>query len=139
MSTEGNKDIVRHWVEELDKGNLAVVDEIVANTLVHHDPANPSVTSREEYRQWLAALYSAFPDAHWTIEELTAEGDKAVARLTLRGTHRGEWRGVPPTGRKVAVTMTQTNRIAGGRFVETWVRSDSLDLLQQLGAAPAHR
>ncbi|HWU37535.1 MAG TPA: ester cyclase, partial [Candidatus Acidoferrum sp.] len=82
------------------------------------------------------AVRAAFPDFHNTIEELIAEGDKVVARLTYRGTHRGHLFGIVPTGRQVVYSGIAIFRIAGGKIVDGWVIGDTLALMQQLGAVP---
>ena len=80
---------------------------------------------------------TAFPDLYFTVEDLIAEGDKAVARLTVRGTQQGVFMGIPPTGKHVTVTAIDINRFAGGKSVEHWLNMDTLGLLQQLGVIPA--
>ena len=80
---------------------------------------------------------TAFPDLHFTVEDLIAEGDKVVARLTVRGTQQGAFMGIPPTGKHVTVTGIDINRLAGGKSVEHWLNMDTLGLLQQLGVIPA--
>lgn len=79
---------------------------------------------------------TAFPDLYGTIEDLIAEGDKVVTRITYRGTHQGEFMGIPPTGRPVTMTFTGINRIAGGKIAEGWVNFDALGMMQQLGVIP---
>ena len=76
-----------------------------------------------------------FPDLHRTIDDLVAEGDKVVVRQTIRGTHRGEYLGVPPTGKPVTFTAVAIFRLADGRIVESWILRDDLSILQQLSAA----
>jgi predicted ester cyclase len=82
------------------------------------------------------ALYTAFPDSHFMLEDLIAEGDKVVQRYTIRGTHRGNFMGVPATGKVVTFTGIVISRFAGGKFVEEWDNQDVLGLMQQLGAIP---
>ena len=86
---------------------------------------------------YIVALRNAFPDQQWVMEDLLAEGDKAVLVWTLRGTHQGELSGVAPSGKEVVVTGISVSRIADGKLAEIWVQSDTLGLLQQLGALPA--
>jgi predicted ester cyclase len=82
------------------------------------------------------AFFTAFPDTHYTLEDLIAEGDKVVWRYTFRGTHRGDFMGIPATGKVVTGTSIVISRIAGGKCVEEWGSSDLLGLMQQLGAIP---
>jgi predicted ester cyclase len=81
-------------------------------------------------------LDTAFPDLHFTIEDQIAEGDKVVNRVTARGTHLGDFRGIPPTGKQVTVAGITIDRIAGGKLVESWTSWDFLGILQQLGVVP---
>jgi predicted ester cyclase len=87
-------------------------------------------------KQLMPAWYTAFPDGHAALEDLIAEGDKVVWRYTFRGTHQGEFMGVPATGKVVTYTGIIISRIAGGKFVEDWESFDALGLMQQLGAIP---
>jgi predicted ester cyclase len=81
-------------------------------------------------------VYSATPNLSHTIEDMLAEGDRVAVRLTARGTHTGEFMGIPPTGKQVTVTGTVICRIAEGKIQEDWFNSDALGLLQQLGVIP---
>ncbi len=76
---------------------------------------------------------SAFPDLHFTVEDMIAEGDKVASRYTARGTHRGELMGLPPTGRGVTEVGIMISRLAEGKLVEDWHSPDNLGLIQQLG------
>lgn len=139
MSTEENKTIVRRAIEELNRGNLAAIDELYTPDFVSHDPANPQVRSREEYKQWITGLSAAFPDLHFTLDDILAEGDKVAYRITLRATQSGSWRGAAPTGKAINVTATEIARLRDGKFAEAWANSDALGLVQQLGLMPTPR
>jgi steroid delta-isomerase-like uncharacterized protein len=80
-------------------------------------------------------LHASFPDLRITVDDLIAEGDKVVARLTARGTHQGTFRAIPPTGQFVQWSGIRIFRIADGKIVEHWATWDDLSLLRQLGAA----
>jgi predicted ester cyclase len=104
MSVEENKALTRRLVEEVwNKGNLAVADELLAAGYVFHHPAGQVLHGPEEYKQLANAARSAFPDIHFTIDDIVVEGDKVVYRWTLFGTHKGEFSGIPPTDKKVTV------------------------------------
>ena len=81
-------------------------------------------------------MQAAFPDLQATIEDMIAEGDTVAARITVRGTHGGEYRGIAPTGRPMVRPGIYIVRIENGRIVETWNNGDELGLMQQLGAIP---
>ena len=134
MSVEENKAIFRRIVEEgFNKGNLAIVDELVATNHVNH---TDNVHGPEEYKQFITMYRTAFPDLHMTIEDQIAEGDKVVNRWTSRGTHKGDLMGIPPTGKQTTVTGMYVARIIGGKIVEEWGNLDALGMMQQIGVVP---
>jgi predicted ester cyclase len=89
------------------------------------------------WRQFTAPFSEAFPDLRLTIQDIAAEGNTVAARVAFHGTHRGELQGIPPTGKEVAFTSMEFNRVVGGKVEEHWVEIDLLGLMQQLGAVPA--
>ena len=116
---------------------MAVLEELVAPDYVWHGARRYGVSpDLAGLKQLLTAAMTAFPDAHHVVEDLIAEGDKVVARVTTRGTHRGEIMGIPPTGKRVSWTWIEIDRIKDGKIVECWDNSDDLGLMQQLGAIP---
>ena len=138
MSTEDNKAIVRRWTEEgWNQRNWAVFDELAASNWVYHDPSLPNVRTLEDYKRWATETRDAFPDNHVTIEDMIAEGDTVVVRYTTRGTHQGNFRGIPPTGKQVSGTGMFIDRLVNGKAVEQWINGDDLGLLQQLGVIPS--
>ena len=102
MTTEQNKAISRRWREESDKGNWGVAEELVGPNFVMHMPGMPSLNA-EGALQMLKVFYGAFPDARHIFEDFVAEGDKVALRFTFSGTHTGEFQGIPPTGKPVAM------------------------------------
>jgi steroid delta-isomerase-like uncharacterized protein len=137
MSTEQNKAITRRLFEEiLNKGNLALVDELFSSNYVLQTPTGP-VHGVEGYKQFVNMYLSAFPDLQFTIEDLIADQDQAVARWTGTGTHQGSLMGIPPTGKRATVTGISINRFENGKFVEGWLDFDALGMLQQLGVIPS--
>jgi steroid delta-isomerase-like uncharacterized protein len=136
--SEANKALVRRFTNEvMNRGNLRVVDEIVAPNAVNHSspPGFPAGTAGVKQ---MATMYrSAFPDVRITIEDLVAEGDRVAARWSATGTHRGELMGIPATGKRVTVTGIEINRIVDGKIVEHWESFDQLGMMQQLGVVPA--
>src|SRR5258706_8958009 len=119
MSTEANKNLVRRYQEAHNTNNLDALDEIVATDLITHSlmPGLPPGLEGGKMVHRLAV--DAFPDFRADIEDLIAEGDKVVARMTFRGTHTGgEFMGIPPSGRQFAFTATAIFRIASGKIVE---------------------
>jgi predicted ester cyclase len=136
MSTEDNKALARRAnTEGLNQKNLEIVDELCAPNFVFH---NGSITIQglEAYKQFLSMLFTAFPNARFTVEDMIAEGDTVVIRRTLCGTHKGNLMGIPPAGKQITVTEIAILRVANRKFVEAWNIADDLGLLQQLGVIP---
>jgi DNA-binding SARP family transcriptional activator/predicted ester cyclase len=132
-----NKALVRRFYEEIDKGNLDAMDELVAEDYVDHSPpAFPGLGSgREGFKNSFKLFLEATPGYH-KIEDQIAEGDKVVTRLRAYGTHAGDLPGIPRTGNKLTVTAIVIHRIANGKLVEKWSNKDALGYLQQLGLMP---
>ena len=139
MSTEQNKVLVRRMVEEIfTQGKTSQADEFLAPDFVEHEELPPGIPSgREGVKQLTNMFRTAFPDFRATIDDIVAEGDKVVIRQTWSGTHKGEFMGVPPTGKSVSFGVIDIIRIVGGKFVEHWGQMDSMGMMQQLGAIPA--
>lgn len=138
MSAEAYKSLIRRWWDGLSQGNAAeLIDEVYAADYVLHDPSLPEpVRGLEGVREFITSVTAAFPDGRATVEDLVAEGDRVVQRVTFRGTHQGEFLGVPATGKQVAVWLMVISRMADGKIAEEWQLVDGLGLLQQLGALP---
>lgn len=139
MSAEEIKALERHLYEECNKGKaaaLAVIDELYATDFVYHSSTGRDIRGIKDYKQHVSDMYSAFPDFHFTIDDMVAEGDKVAVRLTMTGTHKGAFKGIPITNKKVTMWEIQIDHVAGGKFVEGWSRYNTLGLMQQLGIIP---
>lgn len=137
MSAEENKALVRRFVEEcINEGNPDAADGLFAPDFVGHYPGLPEVNSAEAWKQLAPAYFTAFPDLRETIEDIIAEGDRVAYRVTWSATHEGEMMGIPPTGRRVAVTGMRIIRVSEGKIAEQWGQDETLGLMQQLGAIP---
>lgn len=137
MSLEENKAIASSCMNLITEKNFAIIDQLYAPTYVRHDPDSPQVRSREDYQHYLAGLCTIFPDLHFTVEDLIAEGDQVVCRFSIRGTHSQPWRGLPATGKQVTITGINISRIAEGKVAEDWFNTDIFGLALQLGAIPS--
>jgi steroid delta-isomerase-like uncharacterized protein len=113
------------------------IDEAVDPNLLFHAPVPSDMTGVQALKQVWVTLLRAFPDLHVAIEDVVAEGDKVVYRNTVTGTHQGEYRGLPPTGRSVTYNEIFIIRFADGRIAEIWGVVDVLAQLKQLGVLPA--
>jgi steroid delta-isomerase-like uncharacterized protein len=137
MSTEESKALVRREYElGVNEKDFDVRDGALASNYIGHFPGLPPIQGIEAFKQFTSGFFTAFPDLQTTIEDLIAEGDKVAVRQTWRGTHTGNFLGIPPTGKQVTFTSTEFYRVAGGKLAEEWVELDMLGLLQQLGAIP---
>jgi len=130
MSLEENKDIIRSLYEADNKKDLILLDELISPDFF--DPIF-QLRGPESYKQFETMFFKGFPDWYETIEDIIAEGDKVWVRFTGRGTHRGEWRGLAPTGKKITFTGVQIGRIVNGKVVEKDSIIDLLDACKQLG------
>ncbi len=135
--SEQNQTLMRRGIEEVwNGGNFDVVDELIADDFVGHQPPLEN-HGPAGVKRYFAMLREAFPDIHFTIEDQIAENDRVVTRWTARATHLGTYQGIPATGKPGIVTGITINRIANGKIVEGWTNLDSLGMLQQLGVIPA--
>jgi steroid delta-isomerase-like uncharacterized protein len=136
--TERNKILVRRAVKEVwNRGNFAIVNELVASDIVvHASTPGDDIHGPEGITQFYTTLRVAFPDIHFTIEDQIAGGDRVVTRWTADATHTGEYQGIPPSGKQFRLMGIDIDRLANGKVVECWPIADELGLLQQLGAVP---
>ncbi len=137
MSVEKNKAIVCRFFEDfINKGNLAVADEVLGPNIdhvAHGAPPGTPLSARKVPKKGLPVFRNAFPDFQVTVEDVVAEGDKVASRVTFKGTHKGEFQGIAPTNRPVTVSWFVIDRIAGGKIVERSAMFDMMGLMQQLG------
>jgi predicted ester cyclase len=137
MSSEDNKALVRRFYEEIDKGNLEALDELIAEDYVDHNPPPfPGLPpGREGVKQAFKMFWEATP-GHHRIEDQIAEGDKVVTRLTSFGKHVGDLPGAPRTGNEMEMGSITIHRIASGKLAEKWAQKDMIRLMQQIGVIP---
>ena len=137
--SEQNKATARRLFEEiLSKGLGDAIAEVVAADYHEHDPANEVDTrGADGMRREFEAYRSAFDPFQFTVEDQLADGDEVATRWSFRGTHAGEFAGIPPTGNEVTLTGITIFRFAGGMIHEGWWNWDTLGLMQQVGAIPA--
>jgi steroid delta-isomerase-like uncharacterized protein len=134
---ERNKKLVRRLMED----DISRGDEATAEAIIHpdfFDHTNPPGMQHglEGHKAIVRLFRAVFPDLEWRIDDLIAEGDKVVARTTMRGTQLGDFFGMPPTGRTVEMNGVHIMRIADGKIIEHWGSNDDLGLMRQLGAIP---
>ena len=137
MSVEANKTIVRRTFEEIfNQGNLALVDMWVAATFENHAAPAETLPGPESLKAHVVLLRTAFPDLHFTIEELIADEERVAVRVMFSGTHKGVFQGFPPTDRSFVQSQMHLVRFVKGKVVEHWAVRDDLGLMQQLRLIP---
>jgi steroid delta-isomerase-like uncharacterized protein len=138
LSIETNKATVRRCLEQvIGEGRAYLVEEFLAEGIeLHGTGLAPGMAKIEE---WLTMLAAAFPDRQLTIDDMVAEGDRVVARITVTGKHLGAIQGIPATGRSISQPCITIFRMANARIAEGWFAADNLSIMQQLGVIPAPR
>ena len=137
MSIEENKALIRHIYELCNRKDLDSYFKLLDPGYIAHFSMGDF--SLEQAKQFETMYFAAFPDVSATIEDMVAEGDKVAIRVTWRGTHKGEFMGIAPTGNKIKMTNTLIFRIAVGKLAENWATIDELRMMQQLGAIPSQQ
>jgi steroid delta-isomerase-like uncharacterized protein len=139
---EENREIVRGFIESANqvKGDVSkiqpIVDKFISPNHIHH--RTDKNAELEETLQFYEMYFTAFPDLYYVIEDLIAEGDKVVARVTNTATHKGTLMGIPPTGNKLSFTGTDIFRVVDGKITDEWSFVDQFGMMQQLGVIPTN-
>jgi len=134
---EANKALARLLLEDdISRGDEAVAERIIHPNFFDHTNPPGMQHGLNGHKQIVRLFRAAFPDQWWQIEDLIAEGDRVVARTTMRGTHQGDFFGIPATGRAVTLPGVHVMRVADGKIAEHWGSNDDLGLLRQIGALP---
>jgi steroid delta-isomerase-like uncharacterized protein len=138
VSVEQNKQVVREFIDEvLNRQRVELLDKLVTADYALYFPGVAEPMSREAFPKFIAAFPAAFPDFSLAVESMVAEGDEVAARFVLKGTHQGEFMGIPATGKKVAVPGHVFYRLRDGKIVDDRPIFDRALMLEQLGAMPA--
>lgn len=139
MTTETNKALVRRWIEAGWNGHdPTLIDTLYDPNVIQHDPSSPlPVSSSEALKQYVGGFLTAFPDLHFTTDDLLAEGDKVLWRFTAEGTNTGPLMAIPPSGERAIVTGMALFRVADSKIAEVWVNIDALGMLRAIGVIPA--
>lgn len=138
MTAEANKLVMHRFTEFINTASEQLAQELISPDAVFHVPGRSEpMRGPAGYLSIIGMMRAGFPDIQWTLEEMVAEGDKVAARFTMRGTHRGTFSGVPPTGKSIRVQAMNIYRLSAGQFVEERGQPDMLALLQQIGAIPS--
>ena len=134
MSLDENKKFMTYFIEEvINKQNLDVANDIVAQDFIEHIPFPGQEPGREGLKFALKSMFTGFPDMYWTVHEQIAEDENVVTRFTWTGTHKGEFMGIPPTNKEVEVWGVVIDVIKNDLFSESRIIMDNVGLLHQLG------
>jgi steroid delta-isomerase-like uncharacterized protein len=136
MSTEQNKILIRKFEELINSRDLDIALTLFSPDFVDHTPAVGLPPGVEGVRAFFTMQFAAFPDGQITSQDIIAEGDKVVHRMSGTGTHHGEFLGIPPTGKRVTWSFIDIWRIADGKLAEHWVEADMTGMMRQLGLVP---
>ncbi|HMB92925.1 MAG TPA: ester cyclase [Rhodothermales bacterium] len=134
MSTEANKNVIRRYLETWNRGDINDLAEFWSPHLVHH--TRLSSHGYADTRRIVGEIMKAFPDMRFKIDDIIAEGDKVVTRMTWQGTHTGMYMGALPTGKNVTCSLIGVARLKDGKIVEHWGVTDELYMMQQMGLLP---
>jgi steroid delta-isomerase-like uncharacterized protein len=134
---EINKQVVRQFFELLGRNDTERMEQLlISSTQYSFHPSGMPNMDWNGHKQLLAAITRAFPDLHHDVKDMVAEGDKVAVRLNVTGTHKGEFQGIPPSGRKLSLDEMAFLTIIDGRITEGWIISDTMSFMQQIGAIP---
>jgi steroid delta-isomerase-like uncharacterized protein len=133
MSSD-NKALARRAYDAMGKGDFDALAALMADDMVEHEALPGVEPNKDGVLQFFKMLRAAFPDLTMTAHDMVAEGDRVFVRLTMSGTHRGEFMGMPATGRKIAVPMADFLRVQDGKLAEHWGVTDVAAMMEQLGA-----
>lgn len=134
MSAEENKAVIRRAYEELwNERNVEVVDELVTEDFLNHAAPPDRQRGRQGLKDVVRMFEGAFPDFRYEVEDVICEGEKVAVRDVFRGTHQGNFMGIPATGNRVTMEAIHIYRLREGKLAEHWVARDDLGMLRQLG------
>ena len=138
MGTQENKASATRFLEEvMNRGNLSVIDELSSANFVDHS-APPGVSpTNEGFKSFVGMFRMAFPDLHYTLEDSIVEGDLVVQRTTAHGTMKGDFMGMPASGKSATWSEIHITRFENGKAAEHWGVVDQLGMLTQLGFVQA--
>ena len=127
----------RIFDEVWNKRNLDIADELIADEFVTHDPRGTTQKGPQGYKEFVREYTTAFPDLHFTIDDMVADESTVATRWTVTGTHRAPLYGIPATGRNVTMSGVVYSKFKNGKFVVSYSFWDSLSLMKQLGVVPS--
>lgn len=134
--TQDKKVIIKRFYDEvINERNLELLDELTTPDFIEHEEVAGVASGREGAKQFFSMVQSAFPDFRMNVEDIISEGDKVVVRSKLTGTHKGEFMGVPATGKSISVSVIDIVLFSEGKVAEHWGVTDTGGMMEQLGAS----
>jgi steroid delta-isomerase-like uncharacterized protein len=138
MTSQEASSFMRRFVDFINTASKQLAEDLVSPEAVFYVPGQAEpMRGPAGYLAIIGMVRGGFPDIQWTLEQMVTEGDTVAARFTMRGTHRGAFFGVTPTGRPIQIQAMNFYRLAGGKIVEEHGQPNLLGLMQQIGAVPA--
>lgn len=138
MTAEENKAVIQRAYDELwNERNIDVVDELVTEDFLNHAAPPDRQRGRPGLKDVVRMFEVAFPDFRYEVEDVISEGEKVAVRDVFRGTHEGDFMGIPATGERVTMEAIHIYRLSEGKLAEHWVARDDLGMMQQLGVVAA--
>lgn len=132
-----NKAIIARYVDATNAGELDLFDDFVDEDYLEHQPIPGQGRGREELKKAYVVFNTPFPDLEYIFEDLIAEGDLVIGRGVISGTHKGDFMGIPPSGKKIRWTGTRLFRLKDLHVTEGWINLDMMGMMQQMGVIPA--
>jgi steroid delta-isomerase-like uncharacterized protein len=134
---EAHNEFFKQFIQFINSADENLAQQLISPVAKFHVPGQAGpLQGPKGYLMIISMMRSGFPDIQWTLEDLITEGDKVAARFTMRGTHKGEFFGVPSTGKVIAVQAINFYRLANEQIIEEYGQPDMLELLRQIGAIP---
>jgi steroid delta-isomerase-like uncharacterized protein len=140
LVTEQNKTVYRRFIQEVfNEGRVDTLEQLLSPSYIYQDAPPGTPPNADGLRQVVTNARTAFPDLTVTIVDMVGEGDKVCARLTTRGTHKGVFFDIPPTGKTISMKGMTMIHLVDGRMVTSWVLNDVMGLMNQLGAGSKNK
>lgn len=132
--SEANKTVIRRAIECMNKHDLSFLTELYPEC-TYHSPATGDLKG-EAFRKFFTNIMNSFPDLRITVEDQIADGEMVMTRYVFTGTHKGDFMGIVPTGKRVSVEGIVLDRIVNGKVIAEWDHWDALGMMRQLGVVP---
>ena len=138
MSAKENMASIQRFVDEVgNRNNLSAMDDLVTPDFVFHDTSGKAYRGTDDFKKQASVFSKAYPDTRATLDDWVADDNKGAARVTFSGTQTGDLMGIAPTGKKASMPVILFFHFKNGKIMEMWQMYDMMNIMQQLGVAPA--